>query len=146
MPKQERGPAKRPGKRRADDLGPATEAKPLVFVASARRDLRKMPAAVRSVFGFALSDVQHGNTPAGARAFGEGLPHEIMKLSEDYDTDTYRAVYTVEFPLAVYVLDVFKKKSTGGRATPEPIKRRVRARFREAREHYKEHYDADFKL
>jgi phage-related protein len=44
-----------------------------------------------------------------ARPFGEGLPHTVMKLTEDDDGDTHRAAYTVAFPRAVYVLHVFQK-------------------------------------
>jgi phage-related protein len=58
----------------------------------------------------ALLDAQYGDTPYGARPFGEGLPHEIWKTVEDHDGDTCRAVYTATCPDVVYVLDVFMKK------------------------------------
>jgi phage-related protein len=49
----------------------------------------------------------------------------------DTDGDAYRAVYTVRFSDAVYVLHAFQKKSTHGRATPtreiELIRRRLKA-------------------
>jgi hypothetical protein len=61
-------------------------------------------ASVRASGG-ALLDA-HGDTPYGARPFGEGLLNQIMKLVEDYDGDRYRAAYTVAFQGAVYVLDV----------------------------------------
>ena len=77
------------------------------------------------VFGSALLDVQYGGTPEGAKPFGEGLPHEIWKIVEDYDGDTYRAVYTAAFPDVVYVLDAFVKKSRSGIKTPQPDKDRV---------------------
>ena len=95
-----------------------------------------LPDDVKDVFGQALLDVQYGDYPPGARPFGEGLPREIMKLSEDFDGNTYRAVYTVEFADVVYVLDVFMKKARTGIATPKVDKQRVRARFRAARAHY----------
>jgi phage-related protein len=45
--------------------------------------------------------------------------------------DTYRAVYTVRFSAAVYVLHCFQKKATRGIATPkselELIARRLKA-------------------
>ncbi len=61
-----------------------------------------------------------------------------MKLVEDFDRDTYRAAYTVSFPKAVYVLHVFKKKSTRGVSTPRPDKELIRSRLRVAEEHYRE--------
>lgn len=99
-----------------------------------------MPEEVQDVFGSALLDAQFGDTPEGARAFGEGMPHGVMKLVEDFDGDTYRAVYTVAFVKAVYVLHVFKKKSKSGIATPLPDRELVRTRLRAAAEHYEHTY------
>jgi phage-related protein len=81
-----------------------------------------VPEEVQDVFGSALLDAQYGDHPEGARPFGEGVPRGVMKLVEDFDRDTYRAAYTVSFPKAVYVLHVFKKKSTRGVSTPRPDK------------------------
>jgi phage-related protein len=106
--------------------------KPLFFVGSSQRDLQAMPEDVKDVFGSALLDAQYGDTPYGARSFGEGLPRQIMKLAEDHDGDTYRAAYTVAFEGAVYVLDVFQKKSKVGVRTPKRVKDRVLARFKAA--------------
>jgi phage-related protein len=58
----------------------------------------------------------------GRKPFGEGLPHEIWKIVEDYDGDTYRAIYTAGFPEVVYVLDAFVKKSKSGIKTPQADK------------------------
>jgi phage-related protein len=85
--------------------------KPLHFVGSSRKDLRGLPEDVQDVFGSALLDAQCGDVPEGARAFGEGLPHQVMKLVEDHQGDTYRPTYSTSSPRAVYVLHVFKKKS-----------------------------------
>ena len=90
-------------------------------------------------FGSALLDAQFGDTPEGARPFGEGVPREVMKLGEDFDRDTYRAAYPVMFPRAVYVLHVFKTKASSGIATPRADVERVRVRLQTAREHYEAH-------
>lgn len=95
-----------------------------------------MPEDVQDVFGSALLDVQYGDTPEGARPFGEGVPRQVMKLVEDHQGDTFRAAYTVAFSRAVYVLHVFKKKSKSGIGTPEPDKQLIRARLKAAEEHY----------
>lgn len=110
--------------------------RPLFFIGSSKKDLRALPDDVKDVFGQALLDVQYGDHPPGVRPFGEGLPREIMKLSEDFDGNTYRAVYTVEFADVVYVLDVFMKKARRGIATPKVDKQRIRSRFKAARAHY----------
>ncbi len=120
-------------------MGPQRR-KPLHFVGSSARAIRDLPDDVQDVFGWALLDAQHGDVPEGARAFGEGTPREVMKLVEDHRGDTYRAAYTVSFESAVYVLHVFKKKSTAGIRTPRPDLELIRARLKVAAEHHRRTY------
>jgi phage-related protein len=115
--------------------------KDLHFIASSKKDLRGLPEEVQDVFGSALLDAQYGDTPEGARSFGEGLPRQVMKLVEDHAGDTFRAAYTVAFTEAVYVLHVFKKKSTSGIGTPQPDKELIRTRYKAAEEHYRRTYE-----
>lgn len=114
--------------------------KPLKWVGSSRKSLAALPEDAQDVFGSALLDVQYGDTPDGARPFGEGLPREIWKIVEDFDGDTYRAVYTAAFPEVVYVLDAFMKKSKAGIKTPQADKDRVLARFKAAQQDYLAHH------
>jgi phage-related protein len=91
--------------------------KKLVWIASSRRDLRALPKSVRRTFGVALWAIQTGGTPPIAkplRGFGGA---GVLELLEDDEGGTYRAVYTVRFATAVYVLHVFQKKSTRGGTT-----------------------------
>ncbi|HEV7956298.1 MAG TPA: type II toxin-antitoxin system RelE/ParE family toxin [Marisediminicola sp.] len=60
----------------------------------------------------------------------------VLEITEDQDGDTYRAVYTVNFPQAIYVLHVFQKKSKRGIATPKRDLDLVRSRCDLARQHY----------
>jgi phage-related protein len=60
--------------------------------------------------------------------FGSG----VLEVVEDYNRDTYRAVYTVRFAEAIYVLHVFQKKSKRGIATPNRDINLITARLREA--------------
>jgi phage-related protein len=105
--------------------------KPAIFVGSARRDLQALPAAVRREVGQALFEAQLGDRPAGAkplRGFGSG----VIEIRDNYDGDTYRAVYTVRFEGVLYVLHVFQKKSTRGTATPQRHLDLIRQRLRQA--------------
>lgn len=95
-----------------------------------------MPEDVQDVFGAALLDAQHGETPPNACAFGEGLPGRVLKLAPDHPGDTYRLAYTVAFPRAVYVLHAFRKKPKRGTGTPFADIELVRTRLRAAAEHY----------
>lgn len=114
--------------------------KPLYWVAGSKKQLDGVPDDVKDVFGSALLDVQYGDTPEGAKPFGEGLPGDIWKIVDDHDGNTYGAVYTATFPEVVYVLDVFMKKSKSGIRTPGPDIQRVRARFKAAVRHHEEHF------
>jgi phage-related protein len=114
--------------------------KPLHFVGASLKEIRALPEAVQDVFGWALLDAQHGDLPEGSRPFGEGLPREVLKLVEDHDGDTYRAAYTVSFGSAVYVLHVFKKKSSTGIGTPRPALELIRTRLRMAEAHHEQTY------
>jgi len=92
-----------------------------------------MPRAVRRQFGFALHLAQIGSRHPDAkvlRGFGSA---GVLQVVENHALDTYRAVYTVRFADAVYVLHCFKKKSTKGTATPKPDVNLIRKRFDEAR-------------
>ena len=108
--------------------------KPIKWVGSSRKSLAALPEGVQDVFGSALLDVQYGDTPDGARPFGEGLPHEIWKIVEDHDGNTYRAIYTAAFPEVVYVLDAFMKKSKAGIKTPKQDIELIRQRLRRLQE------------
>lgn len=104
-------------------------AKPLRWIASSRKDYRNFPPEVQEQFGFELFLVQTGQHPPSAKPL-KGMGSGVVELIEDFDGDAYRAVYTVRFTTAVYVLHVFKKKSKSGIKTTksdmELIKRRLR--------------------
>jgi phage-related protein len=92
--------------------------KELVWIASSLRDLRLFPEQVRGVMGYALFLAQRGDKHVRAkplRGYGDAA---VLEIVDDYDGDTYRAVYTVRFADTVYVLHAFQKKSKHGVATP----------------------------
>ena len=104
--------------------------RPLLWVASSKRDYMDFPAGVQDGFGFELYLVQTGQHPPSAKPL-KGLGSGTLELIENFDGDTYRAVYTVRFREAGYVLHAFKKKSKRGNKTPQTdidiIKRRLKA-------------------
>jgi phage-related protein len=108
----------------------ARKLRPLLWVASSKRDYRQFPRRVQSDFGFELFLVQTGQHPPSAKPL-KGLGGGIIELAGDFAGDTYRAVYTVHFADAVYVLHAFKKKSKRGAKTPRSdidlVKRRLMA-------------------
>ena len=106
----------------------------LVWIASSRRDLRALPKEVRRSFGVALYAAQIGGTPSIAkplRGFGGA---GVLELIEDDVGGTYRAVYTVRYASAIYVLHVFQKKSKRGRETPQREIDLIKERLKRAEE------------
>ena len=65
------------------------------------------------------------------RGFGSA---GVLEAVEDHAGDTYRAVYTVRFAEAVYVLHAFQKKATRGSATPKHEIDLIRSRLAAARQ------------
>jgi phage-related protein len=105
--------------------------KPAVFVGSSRKDLRAFPGKVRQEIGQALFEVQLGDHPASAKPL-KGFGSGVLEIRDNFDGDTYRAVYTVRFAGVLYVLHAFQKKSTKGISTPQRHLDLVRQRLREA--------------
>lgn len=93
--------------------------KDLIWIASSLRDLKDFPEPVQKVIGFALLQAQCGGRHAQAKPLktkGGG----VVEMVEDYDTNTYRVVYTARFGDELYVLHSFQKKSKSGIKTPKP--------------------------
>src|SRR5712671_6785635 len=93
--------------------------KPCIFIGSSRRDLKRFPPKVQSRMGYALYEVQIGDEPLAAKALKGFGGRAVLELIDNFDGDTYRAVYTVRFAGMVYVLHAFQKKATKGSATPK---------------------------
>jgi phage-related protein len=105
--------------------------KPAVFVGSSRKDLRAFPGTVRQEIGQALFEVQLGDHPAKAKPL-KGFGSGVLEIRDNFDGDTYRAVYAVRFAGVLYVLHAFQKKSAKGIATPQRHLDLIRQRLREA--------------
>jgi phage-related protein len=109
-----------------------SELKPLIWVGSAKADLKAFPEEVRLVMGYALYLAQAGGKHPGAkplRGFGGA---GVLEVVEEHDRDAYRAVYTVRLAGVVYALHAFQKKSKSGIKTPQREMELVRRRLKAA--------------
>jgi phage-related protein len=112
--------------------------KPLYWVGRSKRDLRSLPGPVEDLFGYALYLAQDGKKHEQAnplKGFGSA---GVLEVVEDWDRSTYRAVYTVRFEGAVFVLHMFQKKSKRGAATPKADIDLIRERLQVAEQFAKE--------
>ena len=106
--------------------------RPLFWVGSSRKDLRAFPEPVKDVIGHALFIAQLGRKHEDAKPLsGFGGPG-VLEIVEDFAGDTYRAVYTVRFADAIYVLHAFQKKSKRGIKTPQKDLDLIRERLKRA--------------
>ena len=113
--------------------------KPLHWVGSSKKDLLAFPGDVVNDFGYALSVVQHGGMPPSAKPWkGEGAG--VFELVEEHRGDAFRAVYTVRFEKAVYVLHCFQKKSPSGVRTTKQDVDLIHERLRTAQADYEVRY------
>lgn len=113
--------------------------KPVEWIGSARDDLREMPDEVQDEFGYALHEAQRGKHHRSAKQL-KGEPRGLIELVDDFDGDTYRAIYTVKLAGVVYVLHVFQKKATHGIATPQREIALIRERWQRAKRHHATQY------
>lgn len=106
--------------------------KRLSWVGSSKRDLLSLPDPVVDVFGYALYLAQAGRKHDQARPLKGFGSAGVVEIVEDWDRNTYRAVYTVQFERVVFVLHVFQKKSRRGTATPKADIDLIRERLKVA--------------
>lgn len=112
--------------------------KVLQWVGSSKKDLLALPEDIRRIFGFALYAAQDGRKHEDAKPLKGFGSAGVLEIVESDDHGTYRAVYTVRFSKAVYVLHCFQKKSSSGIATPKPDMDLIRSRLKAAEAHAKE--------
>lgn len=99
-------------------------------------DLRAFPSEVRQDIGHALDQAQLGEKSAAAKPLKGFGGAGVLEVVDDFDGNTYRAVYTVKFAEVIYVLHAFQKKAKKGIATPKADLALIRERLKKATEMY----------
>jgi phage-related protein len=113
--------------------------KPLDWVGSSKRDFLAFPGPVKDEMGNALGVAQFGGKHPSAKPW-KGQGPGVFEVVEDYDRNTYRAVYTVRFREVVYVLHAFQKKSPKGIKTAQVDIDLVTRRLKAAQKDYEARY------
>src|SRR5438045_8117163 len=97
------------------------------------------PESAKEDIGNALGIAQFGGTAPTAKPW-KGLGPGMLEIVESHDRNAYRAVYTVRFEKALYVLHAFQKKSPSGIRTSKRDVDLVEQRLKHAQRDYEEHY------
>ena len=111
--------------------------KPVIWMRSSKGDLLSFPREAVRKIGQILDQVQRGGSDArvkpltGDRRFRGG---KVREIALRFEGDAFRAMFTVEFAEAIYVLHCFQKKSTQGIATPKREIDLVLSRLADVRE------------
>ncbi|MBV8755162.1 MAG: type II toxin-antitoxin system RelE/ParE family toxin [Hyphomicrobiales bacterium] len=96
------------------------EPKPLVWRGRSKLDFMEFPRTAQREMGYALFLAQIGERhPTMAKTLKGFSGRSVIEIRESYAGDAYRAVYTVRYTDAVYVLHAFQKKSKKGKETPK---------------------------
>lgn len=107
-----------------------SELKPVDWIGSSYKDFRAFPDEVQDHMGYALHLAQAGGKHEDAKPLKGFGGAGVLEVVSDHVGDTYRAVYTVKFATAIYVLHAFQKKSKTGIKTAttdiELIERRLK--------------------
>ena len=114
------------------------ELKPVRWMGMSLRDLRSFPSEVRLDIGHALFAAQEGKTDPAAKPLKGFGGANVLEIVASHHGNAWRAVYTVRFLDAIYVLHVFQKKSTKGIATPPRVIDLIKQRLADAERDYRE--------
>lgn len=107
--------------------------KELIWVGSSLKDLRDFPDEVKSEVGYALYVVENGGIPKNAKIL-KGIKPAVVEIVSNFNSDTFRTVYTVKLDSVVYVLHCFQKKSKSGIKTSKQDIDLIKQRLIEAKE------------
>lgn len=116
----------------------STSPKRVIWMGSSRKDLKSFPKDVQADVGYALYAAQRGEEYDSVKALKGYAGRSVLEIIATHASGTYRAVYTVRFRDAIYVLHAFQKKSKKGIETPKHDIELIDRRLAEAERHHKE--------
>ncbi|MGE6763483.1 type II toxin-antitoxin system RelE/ParE family toxin [Corallococcus interemptor] len=104
--------------------------------------MKSFPEEVRGVMGYALHLAQTGGKHPDAKPLKGFKGAGVLEVVEDFDGDTFRAVYTVKLKGVLYVLHAFQKKSRKGVKTSKQDIDLVKLRLKAAEDLHAARKDA----
>lgn len=110
----------------------------LIWVSSSKKDLLSFPQDVKSTMGYALRLAQMGSRYQHAKTLKGFQSGGIIEIIDTNLSGTYRVMYAITMPRAVFVLHAFQKKSTQGIKTAQKDIELIKDRLKHAQEIYKD--------
>ena len=115
------------------------ELKPIIWIGSSKDDLLEFPNIIKSELGYGLYYAQIGRQHVHSKPLKGFGGASVLEIIESDESGTFRLVYTIKMPKAIFVLHAFQKKSKHGIETPIKEIELVKKRLKEAQELYKEY-------
>ncbi|MCX5721859.1 MAG: type II toxin-antitoxin system RelE/ParE family toxin [Nitrospirae bacterium] len=84
--------------------------KPIHFVGTSRKNIRKLPDSAQETAGFQLFKVQQGKETDDCEPM-PGVGSGVREIRVRDENGAYRVFYVAKFEEAVHVLHVFEKRS-----------------------------------
>ena len=106
------------------------------WIGTSYNDWKAFPDEVQDVMGYALHQAQQGKKAGNAKPLKGFKGASVLEIVDDFDNNTWRAIYTVQFKGVIYVLHAFQKKSKRDVATPKTHIKLIEQRLIQAEEHY----------
>lgn len=94
------------------------DTRPVSWIKAARKAFEEFPQDVQDDVLAALTIAADGGFPSNAKPM-KGLGSGIYEIALSRRSDAYRAIYTVQFKAALWVVHAFQKKSKSGIKTPK---------------------------
>lgn len=117
-----------------------TQPKSVILIGSSHDSWLKFPDDVQDVMGYSLHLAQCGDKAENVKPLKGFKGASVLEIVDNFNTDTYRAIYTVAYKQAIYVLHAFQKKSKKGIATPANEIKLIEQRLKTVREYHDKHY------
>lgn len=114
------------------------ENRQLIWVSSSKKDLGEFPAAIKDKVVFALGIAQNGGKHMDAKPLKGYSGASVLEIVQRGQNATFRAIYTIAFKEAIFVLHCFQKKSKQGIKTPKQEVDLIDNRFKQAKAIYEE--------
>lgn len=112
--------------------------KPVRWIGRSLDDLKSFPDEVQRSVGVALWAAQIGSKAPYTKPLKGYSGAGVLEIVDDFDGNTYRAVYTVRFSDFIFVLHAFQKKSKRGIETPKAEIEVIDLRLKRAKEEYEQ--------
>ncbi|MCL4486042.1 MAG: type II toxin-antitoxin system RelE/ParE family toxin [Nitrospirae bacterium] len=109
----------------------------MLTVAGCKKTLGDFPEEVQNIILSALLMAQKGDKHPDAKPLKGFHGASVLEVVVPFDTNAYRAVYTTKVKEAIYVLDIFQKKSKSGIATPKKEIDLIKKRLAQVERHHK---------